>query len=345
MDYSTFFSSQQPQPQQRQQPYPNLTAANLQNLQTNAAFQLNPSPPTLTQHTTDQCPQTNISPLQANNLAQLQTNMFYMDPFETNSKVETGQGNDMDGSYSSILLPELPFLFIPVQSLVCCVHCRQELIFIDESDVFLDELDDISRTATVSQSRRSINPNPSTAGRNHSPQKPQTLLLPSPADFDLSDLTSQDFMDVSAGGNTTKRKAQNRAAQRAFRERKERHVKELEAKVSELESLTKRMQEENDKLRGKLSKLESENNVLKGSNTTFTFPVLKPLTPLSPPPAIDFIPFIHSPPFCPTSLSPPSSLLFRSSLRYSASSPHYLSLPVFRKDIHLLIHPCPFFTF
>lgn len=106
MDFSTFFS-QQPQ-QQRQQSYPNLTAANLQNLQQNGAFQLNPSPPTLVQHNTDQCPQNNISPLQqnnitplpTNNLAQLQTNMFYMDPFETNSKVETGQGNDMD-AYSS----------------------------------------------------------------------------------------------------------------------------------------------------------------------------------------------------------------------------------------------------
>lgn len=86
-------------------------------------------------------------------------------------------------------------------------------------------------------------------------------------------------MDTSFGGNSTKRKAQNRAAQRAFRERKERHVKELEAKVSELENVTKRMQEENEKLKYKLSTLESENNVLKGSNITFTFPV-SPRNPL-----------------------------------------------------------------
>ena len=81
-------------------------------------------------------------------------------------------------------------------------------------------------------------------------------------------------MDTSLGGNSTKRKAQNRAAQRAFRERKERHVKDLEAKVAELELVTRRMREENETLRGKVSKLESENNVLKGSNITFTFPVL-----------------------------------------------------------------------
>lgn len=242
----------------------------------------------------------------------------------------------------------LPFL--PVQSLFSVV-AGSSLSLLDESDVFLDELDDISRTATVSQSRRSINPNPSnntnnpsTARRNHSPQKPQTLLIPSPADFDLSDLTSQDFMDVSGSGNTTKRKAQNRAAQRAFRERKERHVKELEAKVSELEAVTKRMQEENEKLRGKVTKLESENNVLKGSNTTFTFPVLSPDL-LSPFPAIDFPP----PSIVPSSLSllvALSLLLSHPLFRFPATLP---SLPLspslflhvsFRRDVLLLSASC-----
>src|SRR5205085_7567136 len=134
-----------------------------------------------------------------------------------------------------------------------------------------------------------------------------------PADFDLSDLTSQDFMDVSGSGNTTKRKAQNRAAQRAFRERKERHVKELEAKVSELEAVTKRMQEENEKLRGKVTKLESENNVLKGSNTTFTFPVLSPLSFYPCFLLLSFFPLYH------ISLSVTSILLFSLSLQSSLS--------------------------
>lgn len=117
MDYSTFYP--------QQQTYPNLTTANLQNLHTNnTPFQLNPSPP-IAQSTADQCPnhQNNISPLQQNNisplqqnsiqplqaanLAQLQTNMFFMDPFDT--KVDTSQANDLDhASYSSIsaLLPK-----------------------------------------------------------------------------------------------------------------------------------------------------------------------------------------------------------------------------------------------
>ena len=121
MDYGSFY----PQQQQQQQTYPNnLTAANLQNLQTNnTAFQINPSPPTLTQPTAaDQCPnhqntnisplqqnnisplqqqQNNIAPLQAGNLAQLQTNMFYMDPFDPKPDA-AAQTNDFDhASYSS----------------------------------------------------------------------------------------------------------------------------------------------------------------------------------------------------------------------------------------------------
>ncbi|KAI8847250.1 hypothetical protein BC829DRAFT_248624 [Chytridium lagenaria] len=40
---------------------------------------------------------------------------------------------------------------------------------------------------------------------------------------------------------TNKRTAQNRAAQRAFRERKERYLKDLEAKAEELETLRKAM--------------------------------------------------------------------------------------------------------
>jgi hypothetical protein len=114
MDYGSFYPQQQQQ--QQQQAYPNLTAANLQNLQTNTnnSFQLNPSPPTLTQpNSTDQCPnhQNSISPLQQNNIAPLQANMFYLDPFDT--KVDTSQAaNDLDhASYSSIPLhPPRPVL-------------------------------------------------------------------------------------------------------------------------------------------------------------------------------------------------------------------------------------------
>lgn len=55
-----------------------------------------------------------------------------------------------------------------------------------------------------------------------------------------------------------KRKAQNRAAQRAFRERKEKHVKDLEQKVEELEALSKNTSTENTNLRAEVDRLTLE---------------------------------------------------------------------------------------
>ncbi|KAL8304953.1 hypothetical protein RB597_004076 [Gaeumannomyces tritici] len=57
---------------------------------------------------------------------------------------------------------------------------------------------------------------------------------------------------------TSKRKAQNRAAQRAFRERKEKHVKDLELKVEELEALSKTTSTENTNLRAEVDRLNLE---------------------------------------------------------------------------------------
>ncbi|EPE25206.1 bZIP transcription factor [Glarea lozoyensis ATCC 20868] len=60
----------------------------------------------------------------------------------------------------------------------------------------------------------------------------------------------------------TRRKAQNRAAQRAFRERKERHVKELEAKLAALTQNSATVAEENERLKLQLQKTETENQIL-----------------------------------------------------------------------------------
>lgn len=57
---------------------------------------------------------------------------------------------------------------------------------------------------------------------------------------------------------TSKRKAQNRAAQRAFRERKERHVKDLEIKVEELEEASKAANNENSTLKAEVQRLTTE---------------------------------------------------------------------------------------
>ncbi|KAG6845288.1 hypothetical protein H0H87_011439 [Tephrocybe sp. NHM501043] len=69
-----------------------------------------------------------------------------------------------------------------------------------------------------------------------------------------------------------KRKEQNRAAQRAFRERKEKHVKDLEDKVAALEAKNELATSENENLRDLLTRLQQENLTLKQSSFTFSVP-------------------------------------------------------------------------
>ncbi|TKA65057.1 hypothetical protein B0A49_09608 [Cryomyces minteri] len=57
---------------------------------------------------------------------------------------------------------------------------------------------------------------------------------------------------------TTRRKAQNRAAQRAFRERKERHLKDLETKVSELQRTSEADKHEEGLLKAQVERLQTE---------------------------------------------------------------------------------------
>lgn len=75
----------------------------------------------------------------------------------------------------------------------------------------------------------------------------------------------------------SKRKAQNRAAQRAFRERKENQVRLLEDKVKELEAQSLGKNEtlvlENEKLKEMILKLQNENAALLGSAISFDSPL------------------------------------------------------------------------
>ncbi|KAK3822853.1 MAG: hypothetical protein J3Q66DRAFT_330276 [Benniella sp.] len=81
---------------------------------------------------------------------------------------------------------------------------------------------------------------------------------------------------------TNKRKAQNRAAQRAFRERKEKYVKSLEDRIKELEDMQQpnnadsMLAEENRNLKVLVQRLESENYHLKEKSFTFDFPISQP---------------------------------------------------------------------
>ncbi|KAJ2381239.1 DNA-binding transcription factor yap1, partial [Coemansia sp. RSA 2603] len=58
---------------------------------------------------------------------------------------------------------------------------------------------------------------------------------------------------------TTKRTAQNRAAQRAFRERRQQYLKGLEDKIQELTERQERTERENKKLKGFVDQLKQEN--------------------------------------------------------------------------------------
>ncbi|KAI9311646.1 hypothetical protein BX666DRAFT_2031802 [Dichotomocladium elegans] len=76
-----------------------------------------------------------------------------------------------------------------------------------------------------------------------------------------------------------KRKEQNRAAQRAFRERKERHVSELQERIRELEEENashSHLLEENIMLKDQVKQLQEENYALRGTAFTFEYPA-KPL--------------------------------------------------------------------
>ncbi|KAK3489186.1 uncharacterized protein B0T23DRAFT_195311 [Neurospora hispaniola] len=64
----------------------------------------------------------------------------------------------------------------------------------------------------------------------------------------------------------SRRKAQNRAAQRAFRERKERHVKELENRLQQLEEEAQVTRSENEKLKQDLQKISTENEILRATS-------------------------------------------------------------------------------
>ncbi|CAI7580020.1 unnamed protein product [Penicillium glandicola] len=64
----------------------------------------------------------------------------------------------------------------------------------------------------------------------------------------------------------SKRKAQNRAAQRAFRERKEQHVRDLEDKVNSLEQASDTLQADNERLKRELARFTTENEILRATS-------------------------------------------------------------------------------
>lgn len=78
--------------------------------------------------------------------------------------------------------------------------------------------------------------------------------------------SSSEEKEVNLTPAQSRRKAQNRAAQRAFRERKERHVRDLEAKLSALENNTHSLQSDNERLKLALQRARTENEILRATS-------------------------------------------------------------------------------
>ncbi|KAI8337587.1 hypothetical protein BC941DRAFT_425678 [Chlamydoabsidia padenii] len=104
-------------------------------------------------------------------------------------------------------------------------------------------------------------------------------------DTQKTDMEEEDEEDMKI-----KRKAQNRAAQRAFRERKERYVKDLEIKIKQTQDnhvfATNQLYQENHHLRAIIYRLEAENTTLKGMmplSTNKSSDLLASLGLMSPP--------------------------------------------------------------
>lgn len=57
-------------------------------------------------------------------------------------------------------------------------------------------------------------------------------------------------------------------SQRAFRERKERHVKELEAKLNDLEEASSNLHDENERLKRELARVATENEILRATSSS-----------------------------------------------------------------------------
>ncbi|KAG5983459.1 hypothetical protein E4U55_008114 [Claviceps digitariae] len=84
---------------------------------------------------------------------------------------------------------------------------------------------------------------------------------------DPSQLRGGSDDDESLTPAQSRRKAQNRAAQRAFRERKEKHVKDLEAKLAHMEAARQQAAVENERLKRDLQKMSTENEILRATSS------------------------------------------------------------------------------
>ncbi|KAK2734918.1 hypothetical protein FQN57_001415 [Myotisia sp. PD_48] len=78
--------------------------------------------------------------------------------------------------------------------------------------------------------------------------------------------SSSEEKDNSLVTPQSRRKAQNRAAQRAFRERKERRVRDLEQELTEYKQNLSSLLEDNESLKRQMAKVATENEILRATS-------------------------------------------------------------------------------
>lgn len=107
------------------------------------------------------------------------------------------------------------------------------------------------------QNQTSLSPPGFQSAPKSNDQKTRAKSLTTKSEMAVDDSNSNEEDDIMV-----KRKAQNRAAQRAFRERKEQRVRELEEKLSMSEKEKLRLASENERLKKENTVITTENQVL-----------------------------------------------------------------------------------
>lgn len=108
-------------------------------------------------------------------------------------------------------------------------------------------------------------PAPATAPGQTMKPHPEQVIQKQESIEDLPPRSNSEEDDMTPA--QSRRKAQNRAAQRAFRERKERHVKDLEARLATLEAEAQHTTSENERLKREMQKITTENEILRATST------------------------------------------------------------------------------
>ncbi|GAA6046911.1 hypothetical protein JCM3770_003425 [Rhodotorula araucariae] len=144
-----------------------------------------------------------------------------------------------------------------------------------------------------------------------------------------SESPEDETRDGKGGKKTSeRRRAQNRQAQRNFRERKEKHLKDLEERVVSLEERTKQQDAENSALKQLLENLQNENERLKVYESSFTFDYSKDVSGNAMPQASTFKP--PSPPISQDGVDDGnSSFKFDTSSILGASTSSLAGAPLF----------------